>query len=355
MDSDQTETLFLPDFCGVKALFGVIVTAELLAFVVTLVSQPAPFEDPGSFALISLLIQLIALSSAALLCLMRVQLARLPEVLAIIIMFIGILAVCYAMSEIAWQVLVRLDPLGSLVQTSYTGFLFRNVAICMLASALALRYFYVQFHWRKQVDAETQARLQALQSRIRPHFLFNCMNTIASLIRSRPEMAERAIEDLADLFRASLSDARNLVPLDEELALCRQYLGIESLRLEARLQVDWAIDELPRDAQIPALTLQPLLENAIYYGIEPRPDGGTIKIIGRFVNDALEIGIRNPINPLNNKVGMMRSGNHVAQDNVKQRLRAHFGERGTFVVHEDTVARGYEVVVSFPYGAYEDG
>jgi two-component system sensor histidine kinase AlgZ len=344
MDNDQNETLFLPDFCGVRALFGVIVMAELLAFVVTLVSQPDVLAHLDAFALISLLIQLIALSSAALLCISRSQLARLTEVSATLIMLVGILVVCYLMSEVAWRVLGSLGAVGSLVQATHAGFLFRNIAICALASALALRYFYVQFHWKRQVEAESQARLQALQSRIRPHFLFNCMNTIASLIRTRPDTAESAVEDLADLFRASLSDVRNLVRLDEELALCKQYLGIESLRLGPRLQVDWALEGLPDDARIPMLTLQPLVENAIYHGIEPRPDGGTINITGQMKDAVLEILIRNPTSE-----GAIRSGNRVAQDNVRQRLQAHFGEQGSFVVRESAEDLSYEVVVTFPY------
>ena len=136
--------------------------------------------------------------------------------------------------------------------------------------ALALRYFYVTHEWRRNVELQAQARVHALQARIRPHFLFNSMNTIAALTRSNPARAEEAVQDLADLFRANLSEKRNQIPLADEIDIARTYQRIEQLRLGDRLQVEWEVDALPRDALVPGLTLQPLLENAIYHGIEPR-------------------------------------------------------------------------------------
>ena len=344
MNAKRENQLFLPDFCGIGALFGIIVMSELLAFMVYIVSQPAVLAHLDEFALISLLIQLIALSYAATLCIGRRFLARLREVPAAGIAYGSTLVICYLVSEAAWQVLEMFGAAGTLVVAQRAEFLFRNAAICAIASALALRYFYVQFHWRQQVQSESDARIQALQSRIRPHFLFNCMNTIASLTRTRPEAAERAVEALAALFRASLADARTLVPLAEELAPCRQYLEIEALRLDNRLRVEWAVDGVPGDAKVPGLTLQPLIENAIYHGIEPRADGGIIDIRGEVGDSSIAITVSNP---LGSGDAHHEHGNRFAQDNVRQRLTAHFGARGTLVAAKDEST--YQVVVSIPY------
>ena len=150
----------------------------------------------------------------------------------------------------------------------------QNLAVCAIATGLALRYFYVTHQWQANVEAEAQSRVRALQARIRPHFLFNSMNTIASLTRSNPKVAEQAIADLSDLFRASLREHRERIPLAHEIEIARAYERVERLRLGERLQVDWQVDGLPMDAKVPALILQPLLENAVYHGIEPLDQGG---------------------------------------------------------------------------------
>ena len=150
-----------------------------------------------------------------------------------------------------------------------------------MVTALALRYFYVTHEWRHNVELQAKARVHALQARIRPHFLFNSMNTIAALTRSNPARAEEAVQDLAELFRANLNEKRSQIPLAEEIDVARTYQRMEQLRLGDRLRVDWKVDSLPTDALVPGLTLQPLLENAIYHGVEPRPDGGVVTVTGR--------------------------------------------------------------------------
>ena len=114
-----------------------------------------------------------------------------------------------------------------------------------VVTALALRYFYVTHEWRHNVELQAKARVHALQARIRPHFLFNSMNTIAALTRSNPARAEEAVQDLADLFRANLNEKRNQIPLAEEIDVARTYQRMEQLRLGDRLRVDWKIDSLP--------------------------------------------------------------------------------------------------------------
>ena len=160
-------------------------------------------------------------------------------------------------------------------------FLSRNLAVGTLITGLALRYFYVSHQWQRNVRRQAEARNIALQARIRPHFLFNSMNTIAALTRTNPEAAEASVLDLADLFRASLNDSREMVELAQEIDITRRYERMEKQRLGDRLTVRWQLQDLPMHARIPSLTLQPLVENAIYHGVEPLPDAGTVEIEGR--------------------------------------------------------------------------
>ncbi len=317
-------TIFLPDLCGVRALFAVVMVSELLVFVLMLTRTGFTMSALSELALLSLYVQFIALSAAAALCMSRPGLSRLPETWAVLLSYGFILAMVSGVCELAWWVLNPALGDGALINLSHRDFFWRTLGISAIAAALILRYFYVQFHWQQQTAAEARARLQALQARIRPHFFFNCMNTIASLTRSDPVSAERAVEDLADLFRASLSDDRDLVTLAEEFELVRHYLRIEALRLGPRLQVEWRVAEVPLTAMIPQLTLQPLLENAIYHGIEPLASGGIIILEGRVHGADIEFVIRNPFS-----TGLQQhAGNRVAQENVRLRLAAHFGARG---------------------------
>jgi two-component system sensor histidine kinase AlgZ len=171
------------------------------------------------------------------------------------------------------------------------------------------------------------------------------MNTIAALTRSDPARAEEAVEDLADLFRATLRDSHSPLRLKEELELTRIYQRIEALRLGDRLKVTWDVAELPMRALVPGLTVQPLLENAIYHGIEPLPTGGTVTVAGRVVNGEIELVVTNPV-ALDGAVSE-RSGNRLALDNIRQRLALAYGARGSLSVEQQPDQ--YRVTVRFPY------
>jgi two-component system sensor histidine kinase AlgZ len=168
------------------------------------------------------------------------------------------------------------------------------------------------------------------------------MNTIASLARSTPRLAEEAVQDLADLFRASLADARHPGSLSAELELCRRYLRIEKHRLGERLGVEWSGVEAAGDLRLPPLTLQPLFENAIYHGIEPLPGGGTIRIRCTRGADAVRIIISNPRPARSDQ----RAGNRLAQKNVAQRLETFFERTGLIEVAEPP--EEYRVTVTLP-------
>jgi two-component system sensor histidine kinase AlgZ len=195
---------------------------------------------------------------------------------------------------------------------------FRAYLLTAIVSAMVLYYFHLQE--RAYSPAIAEARLQALQARIRPHFLFNSINAVLSLIRSQPKRAETALEDMSDLFRVLMSENRDLVPLAEEISLCHKYLDLEKLRLEDRLKITWQIDDMPSDAMIPPLILQPLLENAVYHGIEPLPEGGEITVNIYTKLKELFIVISNPYAPQNDK----HIGNKMAMKNIKERLQLHF-------------------------------
>ena len=337
-----TDSLFLPDFCAIGTLFSVVLVGQLLVFLLVLA---APGGDwLGELAMNSLFVQWVALASAGVLCVVRPLLRPLGDIRAGIAAWALVLAVTALVGEGAWW-LVELPAPGT---AGHLPFQFRNLAISAIVSAVALRYFYIQHQWKLRVQSEAQARFQALQARIRPHFLFNSMNTIASLARTRPDIAEQVVEDLADLFRASLGDAATPASLARELELCREYLRIEAERLGERLHAEWRVDDLPGDALLPPLTLQPLVENAVYHGVEPSADGGTVRILGERDGDAIRITIDNPVNV--HAAASGRDGNQMAQRNVDERLKAFFGDGARLDI--EAGEERYRVRLCFPYRSH---
>ncbi|MFT3929354.1 MAG: sensor histidine kinase [Spongiibacteraceae bacterium] len=327
-DAIDKVSFFIPDLCNVQSVFLLVLIGELLAIVLS-VSRGGlrGFSWPG-FATVSLFVQWTMLLSAAGLCVLRPRLSHWPRGYAAALSYVWVLAVTAAVSLCAqWLV-------GSVLSSgaSIDGWrLLDNLTISAVLAGIALRYFYLAQELRQRQRAELEARIQALQSRIRPHFLFNSMNSIASLIGSDAKAAEAAIEDLATLFRATLSQVSTQVTLDEEFDVCRRYLRIEQLRLGARLQLDWQIDTLPIKLPIPSLSLQPLLENAIYHGIQALPQGGCISVCGEYRDGEIAIEVRNPIpaeKALGNNVqsNSAQKGNRMALDNIARRLQALYGE-----------------------------
>ena len=340
---DDRDALFLPDFCGIGMVFAVVVAGELLAFVLAL-SPGATAEDFWSrLALVSLFIQWVGLTSAAALCGGRRWLRRLDNIPAGLVSYGLIIFVTLIWSEAAYW-LVESRSLAAAVVPDHAEFVLRNLVIGAIFAAIALRYLYVQHQWKRRLESEAEARIQALQSRIRPHFLFNSMNTIASLTRTRPQDAERVVEDLAELFRVSLGDAKVPVTLGRELEVCKRYVAIEALRLGERLGAEWHCDALPEDALLPALTLQPLLENAIYHGIEPVAAGGVLRVTGDLADGRIRIDIENPASA---EIEANREGNRMAQANVRERLEAFF--EGRVIVDMGEVNGEYRVCLDFPY------
>ncbi len=349
-----TDNFFLPDFCSVRMVFAVVVISELLAIVLTLApleSRAGRWED---LSIISLFVQWVGLSSAAVLCLCRPRLSRMSETRAAIVSYLLLLTTTLVITELArWigQAMPYAD-IGNHWNSGnwHSDLLLRNLGISAIVSALVLRYFYVQHQWKQNIRAEAEARLQALQSRIRPHFLFNSLNTIASLTQINPQQAEEAVENLADLFRNSMADASHQITLKEELALSRRYLEIEKLRLGERLQLRWCVDELPDNALVPRLIIQPLLENAIYHGIETLGAGGIIGIDGHRYGEEICISITNPLAARGDT--RQHEGNRIAVENIRQRLAAIYGEQGNLTTQSDTDS--YITTITLPYITLND-
>jgi len=217
----------------------------------------------------------------------------------------------------------------------------RTLVLTVVVAVFLLLYFHL--HTKAFSPALAEARLQALQARIRPHFLFNSLNAVLALIRRDPKRAERSLEDLADLFRTLMADARQFVRLADEIALLERYADIEQLRLGDRLRIAWELDAAPSDALLPPMVLQPLLENAVYHGVEPGTGTGDVLVRierrGHRVHAALE-------NPYLEK-GNQRAGNRMALDNIRERLALFFDAEARL---ETRIANGrYRVDIEIPY------
>jgi two-component system sensor histidine kinase AlgZ len=321
----------LPNFCHLGVNLRIVLTVEtaLIAGVMARVSDvqafSAGFIELSALAQPALLLTLLALCAAG-----RWLRAR-PYRLGI--GFTLALGVAVPVLTTLW-----LSPLLAGME----AFPLSAVAVfALLVGAGLLAYFNLRA--RALSPAITEARLQALQARIRPHFLFNSLNAVLSLVRSDPQRAERALENMADLFRALMNNASQLAPLEDEIELTRAYLELEQLRLGDRLQVAWHINKMPADALIPPLVIQPLVENAVYHGIEPQPEGGEISLNIYRSADKVHIVVRNPI------AGEIshHKGNRIALDNIRERLLLHFDLDAQLKL--EPLGAVYQVHIVIPY------
>lgn len=320
---------WLPDFCRIDTFFVVMVAVEIVVLAAVLMPDTTGHAQARDVFTASLFAQWLALLSCVLLCQTRSWLVRRPMswsaplawALPVFTTLLGAAAVH------------RLDKMMGLQLTVPPEHALRFALSCAamagLLTAALLRYFYVQQQWKAQVGAHAQAEVKALQARIRPHFLFNSMNSIASLVRRDPATAERAIEDLADVFRAALGAGQGSWSLREEFDLIERYLAIEKLRLGDRLQVRWELtDGSPMQVAIPKLLLQPLVENAVLHGVAKLADGGEVRICTRSTDGGIELRIENPRPMASGIVG----GNGHALESVSLRLQHHFGPKAWMVV-----------------------
>jgi len=339
---------FLPNFCKGRAVFALILVTELLVLTMALAASGIREFAWEDFALISLFVLWVALSSAALLCALRGKINRMPLPAAVVVVLLIIAMVTLGFSMLAEWAMAGAD--FSRFEIQINGYdLLRNLLVSLVMSGMALRYFYVQAQLRQQERSELHARIQALQSRINPHFLFNSMNSIASLISIDPDAAEQAVEDLCELFRASLRETTKPVALSQELELCRRYMAIEQLRLGERLRVDWQLNELPEQATLPLLTLQPVLENAVYHGIQPLSEGGEISVETSIIKGkapCLKVRVSNPVlEAAASSDGEF--GHQMALDNIRDRLDALYNGQARLETEQNSQRFVAELTVPF--------
>ena len=304
----------LPNFQNLGILLRILLIVNILATMAAILLSQNLANFLPLLAQLSALVQPILLLSLLGLYLLNPLLNKLNywQGLAIIVL----IEICFTYLVFAF--------VNQLLAFGASPDIFRACLLTAIVTTIVLYYFNLQT--RAYSPAIAEARLQALQARIRPHFLFNSINAVLSLIRSQPKRAETALEDMADLFRVLMSENRDLVPLADEISLCQKYLDLEKLRLEDRLKISWQIEDMPSKAMIPPLILQPLLENAVYHGIEPMPEGGEIIVHIYTKLKELHISISNPYAAQNDK----HTGNKMAMKNIKERLKLHFDLEGAF-------------------------
>ena len=325
----------LPDLRNLGTILRILVAVNGATLAIALAREPRLPLVLGEWARLTGFVEPHLFAELAVLWLLQPWLAglRWPVALAVVTL-------------VTCAIGVGADALTPRMASDVPGALVRHLLFALAAQFLLVGYFRLRA--RALSPAITEARLQALQARIRPHFLFNSITAVLSLMRSEPRRAEAALEDLADLFRVLMRDNRELAPLADEVELCRQYLDLEQLRLGDRLVIDWNVKSMPGDALVPPLVLQPLLENAVYHGIEPLTTQGVLSINIFLSRDEVHAILKNPYvaNGARHQVG-----NRMALDNIRERLALHFDAEASL---ESRVTRDtYEVHIRMPYRTHK--
>ena len=326
-----TESPTLPDFRNLGTILRILVAVNAAALAIAYAREPRVWALADEWAVLSGYVEPQLFGELLLLWIISPWVARLRPATGIAV----VTAVTLAVGLGVQLLMLRLTS------EPFTLPL-RGLVFALVAQFVLLAYFRLRA--RALSPAITEARLQALQARIRPHFLFNSITAVLSLMRKEPRRAETALEDLAELFRVLMRDNRDLTPLADEVELCRQYLDLEQLRLGDRLVVDWNVKSMPGDALVPPLVLQPLLENAVYHGVEPSTEQGVISINIFASRDEVHAVLKNPY--VANSEGH-RAGNKMAIANIRERLALHFDAEASL---DSRVTRdGYEVHIRIPY------
>lgn len=323
----NTEADALPDFRNLGVTARILIAVNLLALMAALVDEPAWLKMFDAFVRNAAQIELPLIASLVVLYAAAPWLLQIPYWPGCA----AVMALVLALAAAAHAAFGELAAAG----------LARTLAIVAATTAVVLAY--LRLHRKAYSPAMAEARLQALQARIRPHFLFNSLNAVLALIRRDPRRAERALEDLADLFRALMSDGRSLVRLADEIALIERYAAIEQLRLGERLRLSWELDSAPVDALLPPLVLQPLLENAVYHGVEPGTGTGDVLVRIERRGERVLARIENPYHAT--EAG--HAGNRMALDNIRERLMLYFDAEAR--LESRVEGARYLVEIEIPY------
>jgi two-component system sensor histidine kinase AlgZ len=330
---------WIPDLCRAPAVVRVLLVSQMLAVLLVVArNRPLP-QLVDDLLLVSLFIHWVSLSSCALLCAIRRYLNRLTLFESVCLALGSLWLLTLVLAEVAWQLQLWMQPQRPADAALHWLFLGRIQIIALLAWVVLLRYFYLQQQSERQQQAMLEGRLQALQDRMRPHFLFNSLNSLLALIPTKPDAAEDLVDNLSSLLRAALEHSDGQHTLAEEITLTRAYLDIEALRLESRLEVAWDLDPDLEGQMVPVFSLQPLAENAVLHGIEPRIEGGRVGIRSlRLDAQRWMLEVRNP--SAQDHRSPVRHG--IGEDNLRHRLTMLHGSLGrlqTGVEGQDYVAR----------------
>lgn len=342
-DSTTPDSVYLPDLCRLPVVLAVLLLTQLLVLVYVLSLGALTAFDWSSLATYSLYNHWISLLTLVGWCQARGFINRRNDRVATALCLGWVLLVVLLANIAAQWVKGGRGPMTWDWQWGL-----RDALIYWVLAAIGLRYLYIIRLWRVEQAASHAAKIDALYARIRPHFLFNSMNTIASLIAYAPEEAEESVEDLSLLLRASMLASERYCLWSEELALCRAYCRIEQQRLGERLSIQWDVGRVPDDFKLPPLIVQPLIENAVYHGIEPLPQGGVINVSAHYESSPkplMRLQIKNPCKHAgtpsepgaedtgtqgsnhqpfqrhsNQRVAAQRTNNGMAIDNIRARL-----------------------------------
>ena len=325
----------LPNFRNLGILLRILLLVNVMAFAAAVLKSTTLGGVWNALLQVSVVVQPLLMLSLLLLVVLNGALKLLPYALGVL----AVVALELALTALLYTAGHTLLPLGPESLQRYW---------LLVSIATMLLLLYLDLRGRALSPALPEARLQALQARIRPHFLFNSINAVLSLVRQDPKRAEVALEDMADLFRVLMADNRELTPLAREVELCRQYLNLEQLRLGDRLKVEWHVDKMPRNALVPPLVLQPLLENAVYHGIEPHIEPGVISINIYAAREQIHAVMRNPYQ----HAGSHHAGNKMALGNIRERLQLHFDAEASLSTKVSDDA--YQVHIVMPYVKQHD-
>lgn len=338
----------LPDCCNIGIALRIFIAANIATAFFALVVSQSWASASTSLLEAFVLVEPVLLISMALTCFARRAFNGLvngksPGIQWTVGIAIPVLAMAIYGSLLWPQLSVSQNAAPNL---GFIYWLFTRILVTAAAAWLVIEF--LRLRTRAFAPSLSEARLQALQARIRPHFLFNSLNTVLGLMRADPRKAEKTLENLSDLFRVFMKDTRELVCLEEEVYTCREYLAIEKLRLAPRLEAKWNTEDMPADALLPSLLLQPLIENAVHHGIEPRMTPGLIEITLKKLGDRVHIEILNPISdyvPANSLP--VRQGNQMALSNVRERLMLLYDMEAELKTGEENGQ--FRLILEFPY------
>lgn len=339
--------IVIPDYSNAGIAFRVLLAVNATIFPICVIQARDFVQGALNFIDVAVLVELGCLSSIFFLYLIRR-----------VLQYSGAITIMSAWMQRGICVLVPAVLTGLIIAhlqpyewSRSNGYLTaqEGVAIGVLFGIVLQHYF--ELRARAFSPALAEARLQALQARIHPHFLFNSLNAVLSLIRKEPRKAETAVEDLAELFRVSMRDAREMTTLNEEIRLCKQYLSLEAIRLGERLQVQWDTEDITDEelytAKIATLMLQPLLENAVNYGVEPVQQPALIEVKVSCSLGSVEIVVTNPVPPAANTAMQLLGGNRMALGNIRERLMLLYDVEAELT--SETVGEKFVVRLRFPY------